>query len=201
MFEMFRKAENLKYVPSLNTSKVTNMSRMFYICVNLEEIPDFDYSKVTNVQGMFQGTKIRSFQANLPLVTDASNMFQNCENLQDVTITFGNNVVYLLNTFYECNSLQTIGTLNVPNVTSMIYCFRNCTALTTIGGLVGLKADVDFKDCRNLSNESIQNLIDNAADVTSLGTKTMKFNATPFATITEEQTAAATAKGWTLAKA
>lgn len=83
----------------------------------------------------------------------------------------------------------------------MISCFNGCTALTTIGGLVGLKTDVDFKDCPNLSNESIQNLIDNAADVTSLGPKTMKFNATPFATITKEQTAAATAKGWTLASA
>lgn len=177
MLYMFYTAVSLKYVPSLNTSKVTTMQDMFRNCVSLEEIPDFDYSKVTNVQAMFQGTKIRSFQANLPLVINAAYIFS------------------------ECSSLKTIGTLNVPNVTIMLDCFRGCTNLTTIGGLVGLKADVDFKDCRNLSNESIQNLIDNAADVTSLGTKTMKFAATPFATITEEQTAAATAKGWTLASA
>lgn len=302
MSNMFSNDINLKYVPSLNTSKVTNMRSMFFNCVSLEEIPDFDYSKVTNVSDMFSDTKIRSFQANLPLVTDASNMFARCANLQDVTITFGNEVVdlstfllaahidnlhfnnpdgiqvsnlsnfmaqstnstnsldlssikFLVNScssvdsafeqsaitvapvfegtfsqsnisriFYGCSGLtsvgdisfaatslyyifglcarlQTIGTLNVPNVTSMMYCFSSCASLTTIGGLVGLKTDVDFSDCENLSNESIQNLIDNAADVSFTGTKTMTFNATPFATITEEQTAAATAKGWTLASA
>lgn len=300
MSYMFQRAENLKYVPSLNTSKVTTMRNMFTDCVALEEIPDFDYSKVTNVKDMFSDTKISALHINLPLVTNASRMFQNCKNLQDISITFGNNLVdlsYFLqganinnlslvnidgiavsdlsnfmsgssggnldlssikflvtscesvsnafensciavapvfegtfseamigNMFYycrsltsvgnisfggntlqyifgECSSLQTIGTLNVPNVDYITYCFQGCTALTTIGGLVGLKADVDFKDCPNLSNESIQNLIDNAADVTTVGPKTMTFNATPFATITPEQTAAASAKGWTLASA
>lgn len=132
--------------------------------------------------------------------SSVDNMFYYSRSLTSVgDISFdGNTLQYI---FGQCSSLQTIGTLNVPNVDSITYCFESCTALTTIGGLVGLKTDVDFKDCPNLSNASIQNLIDNAADVNSIGTRTMTFNATPFATITEEQRAAATAKGWTLASA
>lgn len=163
----------------------------------------FDISACTNMDSAFNGSQITvapKFEGSFA-GSKASNIFSTCRKLTEVKdIDFGSatSLTYL---FSYSSKLTTIGLLKVPNVTSMSNPFRGCSALTTIAGLEGLKVDISFKDCPNLSNESIQNLIDTAADVTSLGTRTMTFNATPFDTITEEQTAAATAKGWTLASA
>lgn len=104
----------------------------------------------------------------------------------------------------NCMNLTTVGLITLPTNYSSLNLnniFDYSTAIETIEGFVNLKDDLNLSSCQNLSNASVTNLITNAADVTSLGTRTMTFNATPFATITEEQTAAATAKGWTLASA
>lgn len=133
--------------------------------------------------------------------SSANSTFAYCLDLIEVKdVDFGS-ATSLMYLFQNDEKLTTIGFLKVPNVTYVFELFQGCSSLTTIAGLEGLQTDISFSDCANLSNESIQNLIDNAADVTSLGTRTMTFNATPFATITEEQRGAATAKGWTLASA
>ena len=54
---MFDGCTNLKEIPHLDTSKVTNMSWMFNRCTYLEEIPHLDTSNVTNMYGMFDGCK------------------------------------------------------------------------------------------------------------------------------------------------
>lgn len=176
---------------STNSTNGLDLSSIKFLVNSCSSVDSaFEESTIT-VAPVFEGTFSPSY---------INRMFYKCSSLTSVgDISF--DATSLSYIFGLCARLQTIGTLNVPNVTTIYYCFSSCASLTTIGGLVGLKTDVDFSDCENLSNESIQNLIDNAADVSSTGTKTMTFNATPFATITEEQTAAATAKGWTLASA
>lgn len=163
----------------------------------------FDISSCTEMSSAFSGSNITvapKFEGSF-VGSNVPYMFSNCPNLTEVKdIDFGS-AIELNSLFAYSPNLTTIGLLKVPNVTYAYGLFDGCTALTTIAGLEGLKVDISFSDCANLSNASIQNLIDTAADVTSLGTRTMTFNATPFATITEEQRTAATAKGWTLASA
>lgn len=133
--------------------------------------------------------------------TFVDSMFAYCSYLTEVKdIDFGM-ATDLLNIFAQCATLSTVGLLKVPNVTYIYDLFGGCSGLTTIAGLEGLQTDVSFADSPKLTNASVQNLIDKAADISSTGTKTMTFNAETFATITPEQTAAASAKGWTLASA
>lgn len=189
--------------PTISVSSLEYFMHMTAGNCNFVQDTTFDIASCTKMDYAFSSSSITvtpkfegSFAGSL-----AQGTFSYCTKLTEVKdVDFGT-ASYLGYLFKDDDNLTTIGLLKVPNVTSMRDCFSSCTALTTIGGLVGLKTDVDFKECANLSNESIQNLIDTAADVSSTGTKTMTFHSTPFATITEEQRSAATAKGWTLASA
>ena len=51
---MFMYTSSLKYIPPLNTSKVTSMSCMFWLS-GATQLPDWDTSKVTNMSTMFSG--------------------------------------------------------------------------------------------------------------------------------------------------
>lgn len=136
-----------------------------------------------------------------------NSMFYSCSSLvtsPKITIEETVSNISMQQMLQNCMNLTTVGLITLPTNYSNLNLdniFSYSTAIETIEGFVNLKDNIDLSPCQNLSNASIQNLIDNAADVTSLGTRTMTFNATPFATITEEQRAAATAKGWTLASA
>ena len=57
-----------------------------------------------------------------------------------------------------------------------------------------------FNDCINLSQASVNQILETLADQTS-DPKTITFAATPYSYITEEQKTAATAKGWTINQA
>ena len=57
-----------------------------------------------------------------------------------------------------------------------------------------------FNDCINLSQASVNQILETLADQTS-DPKEITFAATPYSYITEEQKTAATAKGWTINQA
>lgn len=143
------------------------------------------------------------------MTVNLSDMYSSCSLDRTVKINIHSDVrpfnVIMSRMFNNC-SATTIGLINITSNKGVTYSntasmFNYVTDIVTIEGIVNMDFNINLDGCANLSNESIQNLIDNAADVTSLGTRTMTFNATPFATITEEQKSAATAKGWTLASA
>ena len=76
--------------------------------------------------------------------------------------------------------------------------FFKCISLTTLSGFRGLNLDFDLSPCISLSHDSLMNVINEAADVTS-SPKTLTLGATNLAKLTEEEKAIATSKGWTLA--
>ena len=67
----------------------------------------------------------------------------------------------------------------------------------TFGGLTNLKVDLDLSPCPNLTKESLLNVFNEAADVTS-SPKTLTLGSTNLAKLTDEDKAIATNKGWTL---
>ena len=56
-----------------------------------------------------------------------------------------------------------------------------------------------FGDCKKLTQESVNNIINALAD--GVTNQTITFGATQYGYITEEQKTAATAKGWTINQA
>ena len=167
------------------------------------------FPKLETAPQMFQAVGL----AKLP--EEDIPMFQSLKNAQSL----------FANTHFENN-----GYLNVVGpVENINYCLagaipysdskkptvrftnlRNCTEATDPFGvatctieeliLIGLKTDCSLSNCLNLSEHSVQVIVDNLGDVTS-DPKSITFAATPYSYITEEQKTAATAKGWTINQA
>ena len=65
-------------------------------------------------------------------VTNMSNMFNGCINLQTVPQFNTSNVTKMTQMFVNCSSLETIPLLDTSNVTAMDYMFSSCSSLKTI---------------------------------------------------------------------
>ena len=116
-FDCFKHVETIEHLDYLNTSKVTNMNRMFNSCYKLSsiDVSHFNTSKVGNMNYMFYQCEsitsldLRSFSfSNL---TDAYCMFNLCQTLQ---------TIYCDEDMNQCS-------LNYPD-----NLFKFCTAL--VGG-------------------------------------------------------------------
>ena len=105
----------------LDTSKVTNMKRMFSHCTKLTSVGDlsgWDTSKVT----------------------DMICMFSSCSKLTtlgDISKWDTSEVMYMSYMFYSCTSLTSVdlSKWNTSKNTNMIHMFDNCTSLTSVGDL------------------------------------------------------------------
>lgn len=106
--------------------------------------------------------------------------------------------------FRFCEQLTTVPELDASKVTDMTAVFEKCSKLTTFGGFIGLKVFLSFKwnlfgrrgSCP-LTHDSIMNVINCAADVTS-NPQILEFGNSNLAKITDDEKAIAINKGWTL---
>jgi len=126
----------------LDTSMVTSMSHMFYLCSKLEnlDLSSFNTSKVTDMSYMFYLDKslinidLRSFDTSN--VTSMSYMFLGCSKLTSLDVNNFNtsNVTSMNSIFRGCSSLTSLdlSKFDTSNVTSMSYMFYNCSGLTSL---------------------------------------------------------------------
>lgn len=161
----------IKKVPPLNISNRTRLSDMFAQWNNLLSIGEIDTSNVTSMYGMFR----------------------------------------------ECPNLITIPALNAEKVTDIggVLAFTN--SLTNVGGFINLgmaydtSKDANFGDytlqlgklygesySKNLTHESLMNIINNLYDIKSKGCNAQKLilGTTNLKKLTSEEIALATSRGW-----
>lgn len=168
---MFSKSA-IENPPYLNTSNVIDVNSMFYKCTNLKYIPPYDFSNVTNMYGTFWL----------------------CPNITSIPYLDTHNVTNVYACFAECTKLKSVPLLDFSKVSNARLVFYNCTSLTDAGGFTGLKENIDFH-YSPLTHDSALNVIDNLA--ASSG-HTITFKKTTFDTLTPEDIAKATSKGWTV---
>ena len=216
MVGMFSGCASLATVPLFDTQNVTNTTSMFEGCTSLTSVPKFNI--VTNATNMFKGcaslTSVPLFDTQN--VTDTTSMFSGCTSLtsvplfdtQNVTIMYGmfndcqslisipqldtSKATSMREMFSNCSSLTTVPLLDTQNVVNMIRTFYNCTSLKNVGGFIGLKTDLNFEHSP-LTHDSALNVIDNLAVSTG---HIVQFKKTTFDTLTPEDIARATDKGW-----
>ena len=118
----------------LDTSNVTNMSKMFYCCYNLTTVPQLDTSEATNMNNMFYGCQsLKSIlEMDTNKVTDMNNMFYRCSSLKSIPQLDTNKVTNMRCMFEYCEHLTSIPELDTSNVTDMLQMFKNCESLTNI---------------------------------------------------------------------
>ena len=138
---------------NFNTSKVTNMSHMFFSCESLTSlnVSSFNTSNVTNMGSMFSGcsslTSLNLSNFNTSNVTNMSYMFDECSKLTSLNLSNFNtsNVTNMQRMFFKCSKLASLNlsNFNTSNVTNMVAIFNNCQSLTSL--------DLSNFDTRNVT--------------------------------------------------
>lgn len=179
----------------MDSSNITDCTRMFHYCLALSQIPLFDTSKVTQMVFMFSGcSQLTTIpQLNTSNVTNTQYMFQNCSKLETVPLLdFSKN----------------------RNVQSLL---QSCSNLVNLGGFQNLGQEylttanannsyykLDLSSSTKLTEQSIINVLNNLYDIATAGCKAQQvvLGATNLAKLTSTagQTALsnAQAKGWTI---
>ena len=122
---------NVNAIPKINVKK-TGLKLGYSTFTEVPEWVDFD--GVTDMSEMFvYCTNLQT----IPLidtsnVTDMGNMLVWCMNLQTIPLIDTRNVTDMRYMFNECSSLQTIPLIDTSNVTNMWHMFDNCRNLQTI---------------------------------------------------------------------
>lgn len=184
-----------------DTSKVTNMIRMFASCSNLTTIPRLNTSKVTNMHSMFDSC---SSLTTIPLldtsnVTNMNSMFDDCALLTAIPLLDTSNVTDMSYMFSYCLSLTTIPQLDASKVTNLYNAFYSCRNLEAIH-MINMKVDFNISPSTKFTREALVEIINNCYNITTLN-KTAKLimGSTNLAKLTDEDKLIATNKGWTLA--
>ena len=102
--------DRIVYLPKIDTSSVTDMTKMFQNCYSLTAIPQLDTSNVMYM----------------------NNTFENCYSLTCIPILDMQKIISATSTFKYCCSLRKVPQLNMPNIAGISGTFSYCTSLTSI---------------------------------------------------------------------
>ena len=200
-----------------DTSAVTDMASMFSGCSSLTslDLTGFNTSAVTIMGEMFNGCKgltsldLSGFDTSA--VTGMSSMFFGCSSLTSLDLTgFDTSaVMYMGEMFGDCSGLTSLDLsgFDTSAVRVMGNIFSGCSGLTSlILGPNFFKTPnvtmVNFSYSTKWINDTVvTSLVTNSYDRATAGLRTMtlKLSANTKAALTDEQKAAITAKGYTIA--
>ena len=152
---MFGSCSNLISLDLSNfiTSKVTDMSYLFYNCVKLTSLnlSKFDTSKVLHMNSMFYNCQslqlldISNFITSQ--VKSMNKMFSRCSSLYSLNLSNfeTSNVIDMEYMFYNCSSLASLDLSNfkTPKLNDMSYMFYKCESLISLN-----LSNFDFSNIR-----------------------------------------------------
>lgn len=158
-----------------NTDDVVNMAYAFFSCRNAISITISDTSKVTDFESSFYWcVNLKKISLNVESVEDTLDMFNDCDNIEEIHLTSFLKNARMIRTFYKCTSLSILTVTAWP--------------------------DADMSrinlDQSPLTHDSIVGLL-NALPRAS-GNYSFQIGQTNIDKLTEEEVAIATNKGWTL---
>ena len=186
MFEAFKNLIQINFNNNFNTSKVTNMEKMFSGCSSLTslDLNSFNTSKVTTMVYMFSDCKslvdlnLSNFNTSNVTQMGSGNqggMFRNCSLLKELDLNSFNtsNVLDMGAMFYLCSSLTSLdlSSFNTANVTNMRAMFNSCSSLTNLdlssfNTSKVTKMSYMFSSCSSLTSLDLNNF--NTSKVTDM---------------------------------
>ena len=142
MFDYQSYLTTIDFGSGFNTSRVTNMRRMFYGCSGLTslDVSNFNTSNVTNMSRMFYNciglTSLELSHFNTSSVTDMDGMFWGCSGLTSLDLSHFNtsSVTDMDGMFWGCSGLTSLdlSNFNTSSVTDMGEMFWSCNGLTSL---------------------------------------------------------------------
>lgn len=165
-------------------SEAGNISNTFYGCSSLEEV-----SLINIPERAIDCSSLFSLAPNI--IPDKMKKITFSPKIKVTRIVLGFNGRYSLQTivgeldFSECEPNQQQNP------------FNGCTSLIEVRFTPeSIKQNLSFTQSSQLSDESIQSILDGLANVST--TRTLSLNSAVYAKLTEEQKQSATDKGWTI---
>ena len=172
LFCDFYKLESIEGLEYFDTSNVTDMSYMFYLCESISrlDLSNFDTSNVTNMNSMFGECHnlIRLNVSNFDTsnATDMFDMFFGCSSLTELNLsTFDTSkVTDMAGMFSYCLNLRklNVSNFNTTKVTTMYGMFTNCISLTELdvssfntSNVINMEEM--FYDCESLTELDVSN--------------------------------------------
>ncbi len=166
---------------NLDTTLFRECSRLFVDNTTMTKAPFFDTSSIVGMPYMFQGcTALEEVpNYNTDKVTTIASMFRECKALKEVPNYNTSKVANMSNLFYECLSLTKAPNYNTSKVTTMQYMFAGCTSLEEVpiystSLLTGTGMQGMFNGCNNLSDESLNNIMQMCINATKITSSTYK---------------------------
>ena len=166
-FELFKDCSSLQEIEIefFDTSKLTDMSFMFYGCSGLTtlDLSSFDTSNVTDMHGMFSGcsglTTLDLSCFDTSNVTDMSSMFSDCSGLTtlDLSSFDTQNVTDMPSMFWHCSALTTIkvgDNFVVDNVDNSSFMFSLSNSLKGGAGTTYHYSNPDDKTYARIDGEN-----------------------------------------------
>lgn len=161
---------------------------------------------VTRIEGLLYNCNTENIVIKLPKVTSlaylASCRYNNSRmKTIDITIDQTESDVNIDSAFnYQKNltsiNIHTASNIGIYDKGNNAFNFNNSLVDFTANRIVG---NLRFSDCSKLTQDSVNNVLNALAD--GVTGKEITFASTQYGYITEEQKAAATAKGWTIKSA
>lgn len=200
---------------NVDTSSWRHLSNAFRDCYFLTKINE---GNIVDCSGIIEGNILRyAFYGcscieeinfiNMPdFAVSVDSMFSLAPNiipdkLKKISFSPKLNALNVKLLFNGRGSLEEIiGELDLSKITSANVqnnTFNGCTSLVEVRFTKeSIKYNLSFTQSSQLSDESIQSILDGLATVSS--TRTLAFNSAVYAKLTEEQKQSATDKGWTI---
>ena len=208
----------IKKIPDTITISGDSCASMFQYCSAITTIPLLDTSGVTNMSKMFFNSSVQAIPPlNTSEVTNMTSMFEGCKSLQTIPAIDTSKVTTFEGMFFACSALNSLPLLDMSSATSLYRTFVSVTNLTHSSGFPNLgKAylttsaannytyTLTLSSCSKLTEISIINILNNLYDIKTKGCQSQKvvLGSTNLAKLTSEegQTALsnAQAKGWTV---
>lgn len=182
----FANMVNLEEAPFLDTNQITSMNVCFMNDCKLKTIPQYDTSNVTNFSSMFYinpyagGQKPTNFEL---------------QYIPELDFGSATNINYMFRELYG---------LSYPNLTTVDGFKDLGKAYSTTASENNTNYKLDVSYCKNLTEQSLINILNDLYDIASLGVKTQQvvLGSTNLAKLTspegQEALANAQTKGWTI---
>ena len=172
---------NFKHIAIVNNERTVQDVCTYYDCIkNIVFDESFKKYAPTSLRNFFKNCKALETISNLEnlnttKVTDMSYMFNGCNNLSSLDLSYFNttNVTDMSGMFYDCKklSLLDLTNFNTAKVTNMSYMFNGCSALTSLDLTKFNTANVTnmsgmFYNCQDLSSLNLSKF--NTENVTKM---------------------------------
>jgi hypothetical protein len=106
-----------------STTNISDFSSMFSTCTMLQNISEIDTSSGTNFTSMFAScTSLQKIiNIDVTFATQIAQIFSQCRSLQSVNMVFGQNAIGANGAFFQCNALSVLPTIPKVSGVAQIY--------------------------------------------------------------------------------